>query len=680
MQGVTSVTDRSFEQAGLPKDFPSALAEFIWNGFDAKASKVEVNYKCNEVRGLEYLEIKDNGIGIDHETLQQTFGSFLDSQKRAQFARTSYIHGKKGRGRFSFQIFSPIAKWRTAYCKQKENFEYEIAIHSSDKTKFDYPDKPKKTELETGSTVFFDGFVGINQDDLESEALALFLKSEFGWFLELNKNRNYQLLINGQPLDYQSIIAETDSVQFKFEKDTIRENFKIHFIQWNELAGERFYYYFLDNEQKEKGKILTSFNNKGDGFLHSVYVQSDYFNNFALSDQGDAQGSLLEKNQSDDAFKELLSYLKNFLEQKRREFIKKSSDKLIERFQSEGVMPKFEDNKYGEEREKDFKQVVKEVYAVEPKIFNALGREQKTTLLRLFEIVIDSEQREAIMNIMADLVELSPQQREDLSNVLKKTHLSKVTKVLNLIESRYKTVMLLKALVFDLNKFTKERDHIQKVMEENFWILGDQFHLVTADKNFERALAAYLRILDEENISLTDDAIKISDPEKYRRMDIFLCGKRITPDHSFDDVNDEIEENIIVELKEARKIIDKKVYRQVEDYLGFIRRTPQFLGETRQWKFFIIGIDFDDFIKGQQKAFKSSGKRFLVNQVENYEMYVMKWDDLFRLFEAKHRYLLDKLEFDKEALEEELKLKNIDLSLESSDQVTDQILTTSDVR
>lgn len=41
---------------------------------------------------------------------------------------------------------------------------------------------------------------------------------------------------------------------------------------------------------------------------------------------------------------------------------------------------------------------------------------------------------------------------------------------------------------------------------------------------------------------------------------------------------------------------------------------------------------------------------------EEIEIYAMTWDDIFQLFEIKHRFLLDKLDFDKNIIEEAIKL------------------------
>lgn len=65
-----------------------------------------------------------------------------------------------------------------------------------------------------------------------------------------------------------------------------------------------------------------------------------------------------------------------------------------------------------------------------------------------------------------------------------------------MMHNRFKSVEYLKTLVYDLTKFTTERDHIQKVIEKCFWLFGEQYNLVSADATFEKALAEYVYILD----------------------------------------------------------------------------------------------------------------------------------------------------------------------------------------
>jgi flagellar biosynthesis/type III secretory pathway chaperone len=52
----------------------------------------------------------------------------------------------------------------------------------------------------------------------------------------------------------------------------------------------------------------------------------------------------------------------------------------------------------------------------------------------------------------------------------------------------------------------------------------------------------------------------------------------------------------------------------------------------------------------------------------------MTWDDVFKSFEIRHRYLLDKLQYNKAMIQEELQSKGIQLSREGSNDLTERLL------
>ena len=130
----------------------------------------------------------------------------------------------------------------------------------------------------------------------------------------------------------------------------------------------------------------------------------------------------------------------------------------------------------------------------------------------------------------------------------------------------------------------------------------------------------------------------------------------------------------MVELKRPSVTIGKEQFRQIDDYLDFILKQDQFNSQTRIWKFYVLSNKVDDYIEKQYTAFKDKGKRFLVHQSGRYEIYALTWDDLFRTFEIKHNYLLQKLEFDKTAIQEELKLKGVVLDSSTSDEITKKVI------
>ena len=111
---------------------------------------------------------------------------------------------------------------------------------------------------------------------------------------------------------------------------------------------------------------------------------------------------------------------------------------------------------------------------------------------------------------------------------------------------------------------------------------------------------------------------------------------------------------MVVELKAPKITLTKKVLRQVEDYMDYVRRQPQFNSELRKWKFIAVCKEVDDYVKSQYKAFEDKGKIGLVFQVDNCEIYALTWDDIFKSFEIKHRPMLERLKYDIEQMANEL--------------------------
>ena len=222
-----------------------------------------------------------------------------------------------------------------------------------------------------------------------------------------------------------------------------------------------------------------------------------------------------------------------------------------------------------------------------------------------------------------------------------------IIETIKFIEERYKVIELLKSIVYDLTQFANERDHIQKIVERQFWLFGEQYNLASADQRMQKALQQYTNILyGEENIKASLEP----DIENERRMDIFMCNTR-TVENTFETV---LDENIVVELKAPKVPLTKKVLRQIEDYMDFVRRQPQFNSEFRKWKFIAVCKEIDEYIKSQYKVFEDKGKIGLVSKSENYEVYAFTWDDIFRNFEFRHKPMLERLKYDKEMVAAEL--------------------------
>jgi len=660
MKEKVSVTDNSIQSSGLPKDYMEAIAEYIWNGFDASATIINILFDTNEIGTIHNLTIQDNGTGIDFNTLADTFGNFNDSIKRTSFQKSSStVKGNRGRGRFSFVAFSGRAVWETTYFdKQTEKFlQYDITISRNSKDFYDPQNKVISNALSSGTAVTFSDLFDVTGFSFQTDEFKEFLAREFGWFLMLNQEREFQIRINGDPINYSHIIidSEVHVLPIKGTDDNVNV-FKITFVRWKEKIGDKFYFYFLNSNQQEVFKELTSFNNNAIGFNHSVYIESRYFDKFNSSD-GEHSQNLFENTRQNGVFKALMNSLHGLVRNKQKEFVHgEAANKLIDSYEKTGVIPKFKNNKYDQERRTDLVNVVKSLYCIEPKLFQGLNKEQQKISIGLINILLDTDEREDIIELIGQIINLTSEDRQHLLSVLKKTTISKIAKTVNLIESRFKIVELLKSLVFDLGKFTTERDHLQKAIEENYWIFGEQYNLVSANEGFDKLLTAYLRFLNEDN---GKGKKKVNSEESNRRPDVFIARKHGIPDN--EDSQYLMEENLIVELKRPTVEVGKEELRQIEDYLDIIRRDPVFNSMKRFWKFFVIGNTVDDYIKDQYESQKEKGKKFLVKGVHNFEIYAYTWDDIFMMFDLRHKFLIENLEFDRAAIKKELIEKGVNI-------------------
>lgn len=672
MRFKTELTNKSMGTLVSSKDFKDGICEYIWNGFDAGATKIDLSFVESELGAVSQIVIKDNGRGIAYEELDESFKCVLDSKKKS-INKINNIHGSKGKGRFSFITFGEQAVWETTYKNNGINEKYKIEILKSTGNEFEVTDKCL-CENDTGTIVTISGVKSIVKEDIEDKKFKDYLNEKFAWFLYLNKNNKYEITVNGLKLDYMNVIDESLSKEVLLEIG--ESEFKVNFIKWTGRIKEKYYSYFMNEEYIQIYKKATSYNNKKLEFPHSIYVKSKYFNNFKpiLDDKNVIENQISignEKNQKDKVFKELDKELKEIVKEQIKLYTKIKAPQIIYDLEKQGVFPRFNNsNKYDLMKKNDLKEVLIEICAVQPKIFEG-SLENKKSIVGFLNLLLDTDEREGIINIMDSVANLTPEERVELNDVLKKTTLSRIIRTVSSIQNRLKVIEALKKLVYDETIFTNERDHIQKIIENNYWIFGEQYHLVSADVNFERALETYTYLLDGYD-SLED--YTIDNPEKKRRPDIFMCRSRSVCSEN----STELEENIIVELKAPKVVLNKKIYRQIEDYMLLISKEPQFNSRLRKWKFIMVSSEINEDIESMYNAWEIKGKRFLVNSLNNFEIYAMTWDDVFKNFEINHKYILEKLEFNKVLIKDEVDKMSDKEGRALVNEITDQILSLKD--
>lgn len=420
MANNVNITSNGIQKVLRNYNEKQALAEYLWNGFDAGANTVEINYTANELGFIDSLEICDNGYGINFKNLKVKFDPFYESEKALQLPvnrNRSVMHGKNGVGRLTFFKFANDAEWQTTFLEggKLKSGRIRIGVSALNNYQAGILDIPLSEK--PGTRVLFSN-LKISDESLEQEIIP-FLKSEFCWFLELNKKSSYQILVNGAALDYSDHIQDYEEGMLLRYEDS-QTVFKLKFVQWKEsLHKELSKAYFINEKGEEMHKEYTTLNKKADEYFHSVYIESEFFTEFDFSSsEYDTQVKLYSRSKSSPEYKFLSKKVNELLRAKRKVFLKEYSSRLLERYEKDGILSLQADDNNDPKRKKDLLSTLKAFYEIQPKLFSNLSIDQKKTIVALLDSLLFSDQRHQIMPILESIVDLEEEEKAELSTIL----------------------------------------------------------------------------------------------------------------------------------------------------------------------------------------------------------------------------------------------------------------------
>jgi hypothetical protein len=618
-----------------------AVAEYVWNGFDATASIVEITMEVNEIDGIESISIKDNGYGIDYATLETKFKPFYESNKtinRKTEDRNSSFHGKNGVGRLTFFTFAQKAIWSTVFTNGENKYKYSIEI-SHDNLDGYIASVPEEIEInaEVGTIV---NFYGINYN-LQPEDIIKHLTIDFAWFLELMKKNEYQLIVNGKILDYSNILKEKEIKTFHYQDI----EFEVTYCRWSQkLFREYSRYYYLDSCYREKYKENTTLNNKGDNFYHSVFVSSSIFDNFSFERTNNQMRlDIVGKNRDDEAFRFIKSEMDKLIKEKRNPFIKVDTKKFLGKIEQKQAYPSYDmNNPFDRYKKECLDEMIATIYYIQPSLLGGLNDNQLKTMIKMFAILLESGEIDNFIKIIDSVIEMTKDERDELSSLLEYTSMSNITRTIHMLKDRAQSIENLKKLVFDSSLGAGEINAIQPFIEKNYWLFGEQYHLVSAEEpDFEEALRRFLWILKGEKNS--KGSIKIDSEHAKKQMDIFAVRQM---------KSGKIKNSIVIELKHPKIKLSSKELEQVKKYMATICKEDRFNTPNIEWKFYLVGNSYNDEIVRELENAKIHGEQSIVYKVDQYRIYVKTWSEVITDFEINYEFLMDKLMLEQKKLTE----------------------------
>lgn len=601
-----------------------AIAELIWNGFDASSSDVKVILDYNALERLENIRIKDTGYGISLDKVKDCFGSLGDSWKKAQkYQDNRALHGKNGKGRLKAFGLGSYVEWNTTFEKDHQFYNYTILGNLNNIKNFQISEQNKSDIKLTGTEVTVSNLYK-NYTSLTSGNAILELAKIFAVYL--TEYPNLSLEFDGNKVDPFSV------QNFKKDYDLSEDisgitNFPIWLtiIEWK-IDTDR-----VLNLCDSNGITLDEYSLKqkirAPGFNFTAYLKSDYIREL------DSQ-NILSLGDLEPSLQIIIPAAISKIREHFRKRLSEKNGQIIDKWKEEKIYP------YEE------KTSLTPVETIERQVFDILAVNVQTFLPNFedtdkknkkftFKLLAQAiaQNPDSVQTIITEVLDLKKDEQDQLAKLLSKTSLSSIISSASIVANRLNFLNGFESLLFQeqSKKIFLERDQLHKMLEQEAWLFHEEFALSASEKRLEDVLEKHIGKLGDrgEPVLLPDG--------KTGRIDMLLSKVNQPRDGEFD--------YLVVELKRPTKKIDSDVISQVKKYAMAVANDERFKGEPAKWTFIAISNDMDEYahLDATQRD-KPKGMIWDHSDL-NITVWVKTWAEIIGAARAKLNFINDKLEY-----------------------------------
>eukprot|EP01012_Entosiphon_sulcatum_P065094 TRINITY_DN93956_c0_g1_i1.p1 TRINITY_DN93956_c0_g1~~TRINITY_DN93956_c0_g1_i1.p1 ORF type:complete len:703 (+),score=98.65 TRINITY_DN93956_c0_g1_i1:129-2237(+) len=606
-----------------------ALAELIWNAFDADSTKVVVSFEENALGSLDVIRITDNGHGIFQPDAKKLFGDLGDSWKKSK-RRTDGgrgIHGKNGKGRFKGFYLGSLVRWQTTYrALDGKLYDYTISGDLSKLEGFD-PSDPKPAKGTTTGTEVVIQNPHRNFRSLIDEEARLAIAQLFGAYL--TEYPSVHLVYNGERVDPKTAQVRTAEVKF----DAAMPNggtlpVSLRIIEWKQDTDRMLH--LCDGGGVSLSSQILGPAVKAKGFNFTAYLKADVVRDLDKENR-------LELGDLDPTVKALTQAGKDTLRTYFKKREQEEASALVAKWKAEKIYP------YEE------KEAIDPVEFAERQVFDILAAnvteylktfdENDTSSKRFtFRLIAQAvrENPESLQKIISDVLNLNKEDQDNLAELLKKTTLPQIIASAQIVSNRLNFLRGLEILIFDKEAKEQllERDQLHKILEKEAWLFDENFHLAASEQWLEDVLNKHLALLGERADPL--DAQITTEAGKRGRIDLML-NRTVQPRKGE-------YEHLVIELKRPSKTIDLAVLAQVKQYAGAVARDDRFLNTKTRWQFWVIGNAFTD--DASAEADQDGREKGIVHQKGNIVVRAKSWGEMIDGARARLSFYQQQLAFE----------------------------------
>jgi hypothetical protein len=609
-----------------------AIAELVWNAFDADAKRVDVILTQGKLGILDSIDIIDDGWGMSPAQATQAFSGLGGSWKRlANKTRHEQrvIHGKEGRGRFKALGLGRVAEWFVCYPDTEQTlakFSVQIIDEKSDKFVIspDIPEPASQSD-KRGVTVRLSE---IHRPllSLEKESVATELSQIFAIYLR--RYREAALFYNNASINPGLMEANAESYPLPpvILKDGSKHCAEIEIVEWKVATERRLYLCDADGFPLDE----LSPGIQAPGFSFSAYLKSSAFE-VLEREQGLGLGEL------DPTTRPVIEAAKNAMRDHFRRRAEEQAQGLIERWKEEEIYPyKEEPRSIAEEQERQVFNIAALNIATYLPRFHESEPKSKQLQLRLLRHAIETGPEEAL-RFLNEALELPQERRQQLAALLDRTTLSNMISATNTVTNRLEFLQGLRHLVFDadLKKLTKERSQLHRVVAPNAWLFGEQYNLSVDDQNLTAVLRKHQELLGDEVV--IDDPVKRLDGTDGI-IDLMFSRCIVQPGVA-------VREHLIVELKRPSVTIGTKEADQIESYATAIAEDEQFKHTKTNWIMWVVSTEIhQSVVRRASQHNRPFGILYQPNDLP-ITVWVKTWGQIIEEAAARLRFFEERLEY-----------------------------------
>jgi hypothetical protein len=605
-----------------------AVAELIWNAVDADATRVDVLLQNDALGELAAIEVADNGHGMPYEDAEAFFsrlgGSWKKGGKRSR-EKNRLLHGQEGRGRLRAFGLGRVVDWRVVYFAGDALREYRLSMIKDALRRVQIGDEApaalgsRRGVIATVSELDRD-FRSLRSDNVVQELSQIFA-------LYLRQYPDVQIYFDGSLIDPAAAVHHAEAYPLpNVTADGETFPASIEIVEWRMQTERRLF--FCDEAGFPLDSTVPGI--QAPGFSFTAYLKSDYFAKLLAENR-------LEIADLDAPTAKAMQAAKEAMREHFRRRASEAAAGLVEKWKQEEIYPY--QGQPGTEVEKAERQVFN-VVALNVNHFlpdfEASDDRSKRFQLRLLRHAIEHAPDD-LSKILTEVLDLPQEKREELAGLLDRTTLSHIIGASKIITDRLEFLQGLETLVFDaeLKHAVRERTQLHRILAENSWLFGEQYHLSVDDQSLTEVLKHHI---NQQNRDIEVDAPVLRTDGSRGIVDLMFS-------RNIQLAGSEEREHLIVELKRPDVTIKADTITQIKSYAFAVANDPRFREVPARWVFWAVSTDLDDYARREVNQLNRPKGMLHQSDDPSITIWVKTWSQVISDCRARLRFFSEKLNY-----------------------------------